>query len=395
MRTVCALGRRPLEASDGAAERRDLAMGEKRDEGGPDCAKASNLASRAFRVERSDYLGSSCRPTTVAPGPRSVGWFLKLRYGLDTAIDRAEKLARKFRWRAAGLFNRLGRVFGATDFHTRVPVVRTWRTLTPIVAPIFVVGSPRSGTTILGKILSGQREVLVLSEARPMWYRAVPALDERKFYWDGDKPCGRVYLDERDATAEVKRSLEEDFGRTLTLGRRRRLLEKMPINLLRVRWLRAMWPDAKFVHIIRDPFSTTASKVANWPFDNERQLPGIALRRRAFTMLFPELSDLVAFVCSSYEWYLFEWRVYIEEGERLARTFPGSYHFLRLEDLQRDPEDVLARICAFVDLRFAPRLRRFARVLLDRRIRMALPRVSPARCMELLGGAADRWGYAL
>jgi hypothetical protein len=256
-----------------------------------------------------------------------------------------------------------------------------------------MVGSPRSGTTILGKVFGHQGSMLFLSEARPAWYRAVPEFDESLFHWEGDALWGRIYMDENDVTPQVKAMLEEDFGRMLALAGRRRLMEKMPINLFRVRWLNAMWPDAKFVQIMRDPFGTTSSKTQCWPSIDEQELPGVAIRRRMFARLFPELKDLLDTVRSSYEWYLFEWRMFTEEGERLQAMFPERYTIVRLEDAQTNPSGVFEKLCAFTGLPVTRRLRRAYRLWLDPRLRMAKPQLDPARCRELLGQSAERWGY--
>lgn len=344
---------------------------------------------------REDYDGVSCRPTTVAPGPESASRLLKLRCKLDTFYERTETRIRRFAWRCVGKADKIASRVGMGGFYRHIPVVRGWRTPTPIVAPIFMVGAERSGTTILGKVLGHQGDVMFLSEARPMWYRAVPDVDERKFHWANGQPQGRLYLDETDYSEEAKASLEHDFGCMMTRAGRRRLMEKMPINLFRVRWLNAMWPDAKFIQIMRDPFSTTDSKMQCWPSIDEKQLPYLKIRRTMYTKLFPELTVLLSTITTPYEWYLFEWRVDTEEGERLKNMFTDRYRVVQLEEVQRNPETALTEICDFTGLRFSKRLRRAYRTMLDQRIRLAKPQLDRARCAEILGSSADRWGYQI
>ena len=361
-------------------------------------SKRADVASRGTDAQRplpkrKDYEGVSCKPMGVSSGPKDAPRTLRLRCKLDTLVDQAEMQVRRFAVRGLGLAEKIARPIGMGGFHRRIPGIRDWRTPTPIVAPIFIVGSPRSGTSILGKVLGHQGDVVYLSEARPVWFAAFPELDNSWWHWRDGEPQGRIFLDETNLCEQTKAKLEKAFGWNMRLAGRDRLMEKMPINLFRVRWLRAMWPDATFIHVIRDPFATTSSKVASWPIIDEERFPGIALRRKMFGDLFPELAPILATIKTSYEWYLFEWRMYVQEGERLKRMFPHSYLILRLEDLQGNAEEALMRICEFVRLRFTNRLQRAYRTMLSPRVRMAKSQVEPARRDELIGDTACRWGY--
>jgi len=344
-------------------------------------------------ADRVEYNGVSCRPTTVAPGPRTSSLWLRLRCRVDRAGDRWQGCVGKAAWRGVGLLDRLAALVGQRGSYRRVPALRRLRSPKPLVAPVFIVGSPRTGTTILGTILGCQGDVFFLSEARPIWFRAVPELDESRFHWANGEVWGRILLTERDYSDSAKQSLDSDFGKFLRWSRKKRLMEKFPQNLFRIPWLRAMWPDAKFVQILRDPFSTTASKAQSWPSIDEKQLPGVAIRRRMYGELFPQYAALLDSARTAYEWYLFEWRIDTEMGERLAAAMPHQLRIVRLEDAQIDPEPFCAGICEFAGLRMTNRLRRAYQTMLNAQVRMAKPQLDRARCIELLGQSAERWGY--
>jgi hypothetical protein len=331
----------------------------------------------------------------VAVPSAKASSLLRLRCRVDTWSEALEYRWHKLLCRGVGLANKICAATRLPRIHQRLAVVRAWHEPVPLVEPIFIVGDERSGTTILGQVLGCQGDVLFLNEPRPVWNRAAPDLDQTRFRWVDGKLWGRYYVDETDVTMEAKASLEYGFGWAMRLAGRHRLLEKLPFNLFRVRWLHAMWADAKFIQIIRDPFSTAASKTECWPSIHEKKIAGIAIRKRVYVALFPELSGLLDSVQGAYEFYLFECRICIELGERLKGMFPRAYHLLRLEDLQTNPESTLASICAFAGLRFSNRLRRAYRTMLDRRVRLATPPIDPVRCRELLGDSAKRWGYEL
>ncbi len=346
-------------------------------------------------AERMEYDGVSCRPTDIAPPTKAASRWLSFRCGIDSGHDVVQHVLGRGLWRGIGLCDRLVRPFGLGGVYHRVGVLHRLHSPRPLVRPVFIVGSPRSGTTILGTILGCQGDVLFLNEARPIWHRAVPEINESRFHWVGGEPWGRIHLTEADDNEASRKSLEFDFGRLLTWSRKERLVEKLPLNLFRVPWLRAMWGDAKFVQIMRDPFSTTASKAQSWPSIDEKQFPGIAIRRRMFLELFPEHEELLASIRSPYEWYLFEWRIDTEMGERLLGDDRRDFLFVRLEDAQSQPEPFFAKWCDFCGLRVTDRLRRAYRTKLNRRVRMAKPSLDKQRCLELLGESAGRWGYSV
>ena len=145
--------------------------------------QASPVVQPLPLVDRMEYNGVSCRPTAIAPGPRSSSRWLRLRCRVDRTGDWLQGQTGKAAWRAVGLADHLASPIGLVGSYRRVPVLRRLRSPKPLVAPVFIVGSARSGTTILGTILGCQGEVLFLNEARPIWYGAVPEIDERKFHW--------------------------------------------------------------------------------------------------------------------------------------------------------------------------------------------------------------------
>lgn len=343
--------------------------------------------------KRAAYDGVSCKPTTVAQVSQKAPKDGEVECARDIKRDERRHQVATFLWRSVGLANKICNATHLPKVHMGVPFIRKLRTPQPMVEPIFMLGSPRSGTTILGKVLGHQGDLLFLSEARPIWYEAVPEFDESKFHWDGEQPWGRIYMDENDFDPQVKELLELRFGTMMKQAGKCRLMEKMPINLFRARWLNAMWPDARFIQIMRDPFGTTSSKTQCWPSIDEKELPGVAIRRRVFEKLYPHLRPLLDGVRTSYEWYLFEWRMFTEEGERLRAMFPDRYTIIRLEDAQQNPAESFDKLCAFAKLRVTDRLRRAYRAWLDARVRLAEPQLDVARCRELLGDSAERWGY--
>jgi hypothetical protein len=117
------------------------------------------------------------------------------------------------------------------------------------------------------------------------------------------------------------------FLRKLTLKHGRPLLLKSPPHTARVRLLLEMFPDARFVHIHRDPFTVFQSfrhyfDTAMWYTYLQRpDVDGIDERiLRRYTLMYD---------------------AFFEDRLRIPR---GQYHEMAFEDLERDPETELARL---------------------------------------------------
>ncbi len=105
--------------------------------------------------------------------------------------------------------------------------------------PIILLGSPRSGTTLLGRILSYHPDVAYWVEPRPIWMHGNA--------YQKDDVLGPEHL-----TARSARYIDKRFHHFTVKSGKTRFAEKTPSNSLRVPFIRAMYPDCKLVNIIRD-----------------------------------------------------------------------------------------------------------------------------------------------
>ena len=115
----------------------------------------------------------------------------------------------------------------------------------------FIVGSPRSGTTLLGDILDLHPHIT-------QWYEPHYVLDRhfRKVPNDCRVAC--------DATEKVQRSIKKSFDLYRKHYRRQVIVDKSPGNSLKISFLRAIFPDAKFIHMLRDGRDATLSIAVEW-----------------------------------------------------------------------------------------------------------------------------------
>ena len=115
----------------------------------------------------------------------------------------------------------------------------------------FIVGSPRSGTTLLGSILDLHPRV-------SRWHEPYFVFD-RYF-----RTAVHDSLSAQDATPEISRDLTKAVQ---YFGKKRGcnwVLLKSPRNSLKIPFLESVFPGAKYIHILRDGRDTTLSIHQKW-----------------------------------------------------------------------------------------------------------------------------------
>jgi hypothetical protein len=120
-----------------------------------------------------------------------------------------------------------------------------WRTRLggpPILKrPIFIVGCPRGGTTVFVDLFSRHPHVA-------NWSEAALVFDPRRYY----DPRADHERDERIATIKESNRLHAHFEYFRVRHGKQRFVNKHPRNSVRIRYLKRIFPDAFFVHVIRD-----------------------------------------------------------------------------------------------------------------------------------------------
>lgn len=126
--------------------------------------------------------------------------------------------------------------------------------------PVFITGLGRSGTTILGILLSLHRAVGYLNEPKALWHVIDARQDINGNY---SHSGGRFRLAAADATPAIRRRAERLFARYLRLSGARRVVDKYPELIFRVGYVLSLFPDAKFVFITRNGADAVPS-VVKW-----------------------------------------------------------------------------------------------------------------------------------
>ena len=210
--------------------------------------------------------------------------------------------------------------------------------------PIFVVGCPRSGTTMLSLMIHAHPRLAMPPESRFL----IRTWRVRKKFGDLSTPeqrlalaksCVRTGSKVRDLGLDPQETLDAILAAPPTMGSafgtvfkmfadrhgKARWGDKRPAYYQEVDVLLRLFPDAQIVHIVRDGRSNVASlkTMPWWPFDS--------------------IGSMAAWSQAEYC------------SRRNAKRLPGDvFHVVRYESLVADPEPVLRQLCTFLEEDFHP-----------------------------------------
>ncbi len=208
--------------------------------------------------------------------------------------------------------------------------------------PLFVVGCSRSGTTLLQQMLNAHPRIAIAPETHFMPYYAAKrepygdlARDDafsrlvEDFAAATDFPDLGLAPDEfRRAARRAPRTFAGVFGLIMEMFARAKgaaiMGEKTPAHVGYLRELKAAFPAARFIHVVRDPRAVVNSRRA------ETWGPGDVRENAAF------------------------WVEQVGLGARGARELGRDAVTIRYEDLVARPDETLRRLCADLDVEFVP-----------------------------------------
>jgi Sulfotransferase family len=193
-----------------------------------------------------------------------------------------------------------------TDSATSRLAVSRWTALA--APPVFILGATRSGTTWLFDILTSHPEVAGVSESFLFVTPGLGSLFGPMHSSLEGVGVGRL-LSREELLAEVRRFSERLLGRAIGPGHRF-IVEKSGAHIWAAALIRDIFPDARFVNVVRDGrdvcvsvLAATASWAPGWKKSFGADLQQAALEWRTYVEVADECRDLLgeSFLSISYE----------------------------------------------------------------------------------------------
>jgi hypothetical protein len=216
----------------------------------------------------------------------------------------------------------------------------------PERGPIFVAGIERSGTSLIFALLASHPN-LAMTRRTNLWTHfyeqygdlADDACLDRCLQMMMRYRRLRLLSPDWDRLREDFRAGPRTYGRLFAV-----LEEQYAARAGKPRWgdkslnteryapaIFAAYPDARIIHMLRDPRDRYASSKTRWEARRGGVGAGVA-----------------------------EWLASVRTAERNVHAFPGHVLVLRYEDLTRDPQQTMLQVCDFIGEPFTTEMFSFA-----------------------------------
>jgi Sulfotransferase family/SEC-C motif len=226
--------------------------------------------------------------------------------------------------------------------------------------PVFIMAAPRSCSTLLFQTLTQSGHLWSIGDESHHLIEQFPQLNPLLGGVDSNRLTAHL-LDThlrhslRDAFAA---QLRDRDGRRMPADEARmvRLLEKTPKNALRIPFLDALFPDALYIYLVRDPKENLSSIIDAWRSRRFVTYPTLRTAHGPWSLLLPPswrdyvdrpLEEVAAFQWkAANHWIL----------EDLDNIPPARRIVVNAAELLQDPPQLVAKLCAFMGIELDVRL---------------------------------------
>ena len=284
---------------------------------------------------------------------------------------------------------------------------------TSLKPPIFLLGNVRSGTSMMHSFFNLHPEVRSWYEPRTVWVYADPGRRHDRF-------------DASDASDSVRRYIRKRFLKRQVQHDNRRVMEKTPSNLLRIPYVRAIFPESKYLYLVREPLAYLSSSEIKWQTPISRvhawhrfkEVPKSQVhhyvgrlfldhfRKRVLKQKFVSIwgvrypgiyEDLKRL--STEEVIAKQWAACSQQAaEDLKDLGTDKLLYMRYEDFVADPVHQFERVLNHFDLEMTPEVAQAVEARVDPNRQTKWRRLDPsllAKCLPHLEQEMARHGYSV
>lgn len=201
---------------------------------------------------------------------------------------------------------------------------------------LFIIGCGKSGTTWLRNMLNGHPEIVAEGEGSFAWrlvphfLQAIAAFNEHQAH---GQPTA-THFDPSDTTVMARHLVDTQFAKYVEQARQagrditrlRYVADKTPQHTIAIQALSALYPESRFVHIMRDPRDVA---VSGWFHEGRTST-------RTFEQFIHHYMNEV-------------WPLQVGSARRDGPGLGANrYVELRYEDLLRGEEEILRKLLVFL-----------------------------------------------
>lgn len=297
-----------------------------------------------YRYLKTRIMVAQLDPLYIKMSPAKV-----IKRLVSYALFEGRPLTTKGRW-----INTL--IFSLFSVEKKLPQLKK------VEKPIFILGTGRSGTTILGKVLSMHKDIGFLNEPKALWHSIYQDEDLIGSYAHARNAYYR--LDAKQVNEEIKRTAHRLYGTYLAVTCSKRVVDKYPELIFRVPFVKAIFPDAKFLFLVRNGWDTCKS-IEGWSKELGTCVNGEVhdwwgINNRKWNLLVDQvisrdeelkaiMNDVRKFD-NHRDMAAVEWIVTMREGLKFMKNFPEDILMVKYEDLVAKPKEVLSTIGKFCEL---------------------------------------------
>lgn len=215
--------------------------------------------------------------------------------------------------------------------------------------PIFVVGMPRSGTTLIEQILAGHSKIFGAGELG-----LIPQRIQGLNSWERHIGSGRAYpdcIDDLDAyaTKGIANGILDELKELAATEKpeAKYVIDKLPHNFENIGFIKFLFPNARIISVRRDPRDIA---ISNYFTDFQAKHSGMGF---AYSM------EWIGWQLADHNLLMHHWH----------QTFPGDILEINYEDVIEDTEAAARQLLGYIGVDWEPKVLDFYE--LDRLVKTA------------------------
>jgi len=198
------------------------------------------------------------------------------------------------------------------------------------VDPIFLIGFPRSGTTLLDTILRTHNSIEVIEE-KPIVKKFIDSLKiEKNYDFSNLEKIDKTYYN------QTRNIYFEERNKYIKFSKNKIYIDKLPLNLIYIGEIYRFFPNAKFIFSKRNPYDTVLSCFMQQFAPNDAMIN------------FTNLDDTSSFYDLSMSLY-----------KRYYELFKSNIHEIKYEDVVNDFDNTIKKLLSFLNLEWEEGVKKF------------------------------------